>query len=244
MTMARHFEFRQNDTSGSIVLVVESGLASTIATASAVFAAVDEDGEAILTDGTATISAVTTADDGTKGATFTYNVTTDATGAVGTFRGQFKITYTGGAIQSVPATQSGLSFRVYKDNTTASADASIDATQGYLQSQSAHGLSVGNLVYNNAGTWTKARANADTTLAEALVVAVESTSLFRVRYIGPGEVTYTAHGLGAAGTKLYLSQGTAGAITTTAPTSGIRQQVGKVLDTNKLILWPHVVEVL
>lgn len=241
--MSRHFQFRQNDTSGSVVLVVESGLASSIATASAVFAAVDEDGEAIFTDGIVVISAVTTADDGTKGATLTYDVTTDATGAVGTFWGQFKITYTGGDVQIVPASES-LTFRVVKDYSTASADASIDATQGYLQSQASHGLSVGNLVYANGATWTKARANADTTLAEALVVAVESTSLFRVRYIGPGEVTYTAHGLGAAGTKLYLSQGTAGAITTTAPTSGIRQQVGKVLSANKLILWPHIVEVL
>ena len=241
--MSRHFQFRQNDTSGSVVLVVESGLASSIATASSVFAAVDEDGGAIFTDGIVTISAVTTADDGTKGATLTYDVTTDATGAVGTFWGQFKITYTGGDVQIVPASES-LTFRVVKDYSTASADASIDATQGYLQSQASHGLSVGNLVYANGATWTKARANADTTLAEGLVVAVESTSLFRVRYIGPGEVTYTAHGLGAAGTKLYLSQGTAGAITTTAPTSGIRQQVGKVLSTNKLILWPHIVEVL
>lgn len=242
--MSRHFQFRQNDTSGSIVLVVESGLASSIATASAVFAVVNEDGNAVLTDGAVTISDVTTAGDGTKGATLTYNVTSAATGTVGTFWGQFKVTYTGGSVQSVPASQSGLSFRVYRDNTAASATSSLDSTSGYLQSQASHGLSVGNLVYANGATWTKARANADTTLAEALVVAVESTSLFRVRYIGPGEVTYTAHGLGAAGTKLYLSQGTAGAITTTAPTSGIRQQVGKVLSTNKLILWPHIVEVL
>lgn len=243
MTMARHFEFRQNDTSGSIVLVVGSGLASTIATASAVFAAVDEDGEAILTDGIATISAVTTADDGTKGATFTHNVTSETTGTAGTFWGAFVIAYPSGDSQTVPASES-LTYRVSRDYTELSEAEEDDVPQGDLQSQSSHGLSVGNLVYNNAGTWTKARANADTTLAEALVVAVESTSLFRVKYIGPGEVTYTAHGLGAAGTKLYLSQGTAGAITTTAPTSGIRQQVGKVLNTNKLILWPHVVEVL
>lgn len=243
MTMARHFEFRQNDTSGSIVLVVESGLASTIATASAVFAAVDEDNEAIFTDGTATISAVTTADDGTKGATLTHAVTSETNATPGTFWGAFTITYPSGDVQTVPASES-LTYRVYPDYSELTAAEEDTVAQGDLQSQSAHGLSVGNLVYNNAGTWTKARANADTTLAEALVIAVESTSLFRVKYIGPGEVTYTAHGLGAAGTKLYLSQGTAGAITTTAPTSGISQQVGKVKSTNKVILWPHLVEVL
>jgi hypothetical protein len=241
--MSRHFQFRQNDTSGSVVLVVESGLASTIATASAVFAAVDEDGEAIFTDGIVTISDVTTADDGTKGATLTHSVTSETTGTVGKFWGAFVITYPSGERQTMPASPS-LTFTIYPDPTELSAAEEDNVPQGDLQSQASHGLSVGNLVYNNAGTWTKARANADTTLAEALVVSVESTTLFRVVYLGPGEVTYTAHGLGAAGTKLYLSQGTAGAITTTAPTSGIRQQVGKVLSANKIILWPHLVEVL
>lgn len=241
--MARHFQFRQNDSSGAIVYVCPTGLASDIATAAAVFAARDEDGNAIFTDGIATIGTVVTADDGTKGATFTHNVTSETTANPGIYWGTFVITYSSGDSQSVPATES-LTYRVAPDYTELSAAEEATVAQGDLQSQTAHGLSLGNLVYANGATWTKARANADTTLAEALVVAVEDANLFRVRYIGPGEVTYTAHGLGAAGTKLYLSQGAAGAITATAPTSGIRQQVGKVLSTNKIILWPHLVEVL
>ena len=241
--MARHFTFRQNDSSGSIVFVVPSGLASTIATASAVFAAMDEDGDEVFSDGVATISAVTTADDGSKGATFTYDVTSDATGVPGSYWGTFVVTYTGGDVQTVPATES-LTYQVKPLYSELSAASVSTTLRGIAQSQSAHALSVGNLVYANAGTWTKARANADTTLAEALVVSVEDANHFRLVYIGPGESTYTAHGLGAAGTKLYLSQATAGLMTATAPTSGIRQQVGKVKDANTLILWPHIVEVL
>ena len=240
--MARHFTFRQNDSSGSIVFVVPSGLASSIATAAAVFAAMDEDGSEVFSDGVSTISAVTTASDGSKGATFTYDVTSDATGVPGSYWGTFVVTYTGGDVQTVPSTES-LTFRIAPLYSELSSMAT-GALQGIAQAQSSHGLSVGNLVYANAGTWTKARANADTTLAEALVVTVEDVNNLRVVYIGPGETTYTAHALGAAGTKLYLSQGTAGLMTATAPTSGIRQQVGKVKDANTLILWPHIVEVL
>lgn len=241
--MARHFIFRQNDTSGSVVFTVPSGLASTIATASAVFAAMDEDGNEVFSDGVASIGSVTTAEDGSKGATFTYDVTEDATGVPGSYWGTFIVTYTGGDVQTVPATES-LTFQVSPLYTELSASTASTTPRGVAQYQLAHGLSVGNLVYRNASTWTKARANADTTLAEALVVSVSDANNFRLVYIGPGEATYTAHGLGSAGTKLYLSQGTAGLMTATAPTSGIRQQVGKVKDTNTLILWPHIVEVL
>lgn len=236
------YTFRQNDTSGTISLIVRSGLASTISTASVVLAAVDENQSAVYTDLPATVSSVVTADDGTKGATLSAAINTDVTGTVGRYWSQFTITYSGGAIQTVPATPSGLTYEVTKDYLTASVASILDATQGYLKTQAGNGFAVGNLVRFGSGTWSKAIASADTTLADAIVVAVESSSQFRVVYLANREVTITAHGLGAAGTALYLSQVTAGLATSVRPTVYPIQQIGRVGDANTLILQSFGVE--
>ena len=240
--MARHYTFRQNSTSGQIVLELGSGLASTIATASAAFAAVNADGDAIFTDGLATISDVTTALDGSKGATLTHSLTSETTETPGIYWGEFVITYTGGAVQIVPEDDS-LTFRITSDPRAASTAAEVETPQGILQSQVANGFSVSDLIYLSAGSWELAQADDAATMAQAMVLSVESTSLFRMAYLTQREVTMPAHGMGAAGTKLYTSQTTAGEIVTVRPTTGYIQQIGQVKDANTLQLQAFGVEV-
>jgi len=233
--VSRYFELRQNDSTGTISYVVDSGLGSTIATATAVFVVRNEDNETVFDDGVAAISSVTTADDGTKGATFSYTVTSEATENAGVYWGQFAITYTGGAVESVPK-NNALQFLVSPDFAVLADVPAAAATRGVLQSQSAHGLASEDLIYWNGSAWAKAQADSASTLAEAIVLSVESTSLFRLAYLTGREVTLPAHGIGSGGADMYLSQGTAGLIATTAPTSGILQRVGQVKDANTLIL--------
>lgn len=106
---------------------------------------------------------------------------------------------------------------------------------------SAHGLSAGNAVYRvDSSTWAKAQANSEATVAMGVVVSVPTSTLAHIS-VGP-TASVQAHGLGAGGTKLYLSQVTAGLLTATAPTSGISQLVATVLDANRLKLHDLKVE--
>ena len=119
--------------------------------------------------------------------------------------------------------------------------------------QATHGMDVGDLVYRSSSTaWADAKGDAEATLAEGIVVDVEDTNNYSVATIDGTQVTITTHGFGATGTKLYLSQGTAALITATAPTSGLIQPIGSVIDTNTirfslgpLVEWvpPHCISI-
>lgn len=103
--MASHHEFKQGDTAGSIIFVTDRGLGSTIDTADAVLNARDANGNNVVDAADVTISSVTTAGDGTKGATFTADLA-DATGLVTDtgFRWlELVITYTDETVQRIPA---------------------------------------------------------------------------------------------------------------------------------------------
>lgn len=102
--------------------------------------------------------------------------------------------------------------------------------------QVAHGLSVGNMVYFD-GIWRKAKADAATTLAEGLVSEVSGDNIIVVLINGIF-VSVTAHGLGAAGTTLWVSDSTAGALTSTEPSAGgsYSQVVGQTIDANTIAL--------
>jgi hypothetical protein len=94
---------KEGDTYGTVELTVLDGLAS-LAGATATFSAADEDGDSLIHEASATISATTTASDGTKGCTLTYALTDGVlTATVGRARGEFTITYSGGAIETVPS---------------------------------------------------------------------------------------------------------------------------------------------
>ena len=102
--------------------------------------------------------------------------------------------------------------------------------------QATHGFSVGDLVYRSgASAWTKAKADAEATLTDGIVVDVEDTNNCSVTVSDGMMVTISAHGFGATGTKLYTSQGTAGLITASAPVTGYVQPIGKVIDTNTIL---------
>lgn len=109
-----------------------------------------------------------------------------------------------------------------------------------LISQSAHGFVVGNFVYASAGTWAKARANSASTLSLGVVVGVPDAGNFKVALWGTANVP--SHGFGSAGTKVFLSQVTAGAGTTSAPTTGISQQVATVIDADHLLIQDFAAE--
>lgn len=102
----------------------------------------------------------------------------------------------------------------------------------------AHGLTEGQLVYQDAGAgsgWSLAVATAQATLATGIVSTVSNTLNFAVTLLG--RVHRAAHGLGAKGTPIYTSDATAGLLTATAPTTTNRwkQKVGEVYDANTIL---------
>lgn len=82
--------------------------------------------------------------------------------------------------------------------------------------QTAHGFAVGDVIYNNAGTWAKAKADADATSETiGMVSAVADADNFTLTTGGyiSGLSGFTA------GSTYYLSDATAGALTSTEPTT-------------------------
>lgn len=103
--------------------------------------------------------------------------------------------------------------------------------------QASHGFSVGDVLYRDSDTtMAKAQANAKATCGEVWLTfhVIDANTYWIVA--STHLVTWTAHGLGSGGTRLWLSQSTAGAMVTTEPTSGLIQPLGEVVDTNT-ILW-------
>lgn len=108
--------------------------------------------------------------------------------------------------------------------------------------QTAHGLTVGKATGLTASGFALARANSADTLADGVVSRVRTADKFDITH--EGRVTVSAHGYGAAGTRLYLSQATAGLLTATAPLSGLRQEVARVWDENTILVRPRTAESL
>jgi hypothetical protein len=95
---------------------------------------------------------------------------------------------------------------------------------------------VGEWVKATSGTWGKAQADAEANLSfPAVVTAALGGTSYQVALPG-AKANLPAHGLGTAGTKVWLSQATAGAATATEPTSGLAQQLGKVFDADHIIV--------
>lgn len=97
-----------------------------------------------------------------------------------------------------------------------------------------HGRTVGQAVLVDG---TLAQADAVATLADGIVAIVTSAAdgPYYICTQSGKLIKWTAHGHGAAGTQLWLSQATAGLITTTEPASGIVQPLGKVVDANTIL---------
>lgn len=111
----------------------------------------------------------------------------------------------------------------------------LDESQGGADfvSEGSHTKTVGEAVRATSPTaWTEAQANSGANIAEGIVLNVPDASSFWV-LIDPAFVTLTSHGLSG---EIWLDQSTAGALTDTKPTSGVRQRLGKTLDANT-IFW-------
>lgn len=129
-----------------------------------------------------------------------------------------------------------MALTLRRDKGTALTHDQLDDNFAVEINQATHGMVVGDLVYRSSSTaWADAKADAESTLTDGIVVDVEDTNNYSVATMDGTLVTITTHGFGATGTKLYLSQGTAALITATAPTSGFIQAVGKVIDTNTIL---------
>ena len=119
--------------------------------------------------------------------------------------------------------------------TTSLADTACGLT---TVAQTAHGLAIGDVVRESSvDTFAKAQADteANINLGVTLVIAATGANKFTaLRGTTCRDVTISAHGFGAFGAKLWLSQGTAGLITATEPPTGLRWYLGYVLDANTI----------
>ena len=100
--------------------------------------------------------------------------------------------------------------------------------------QDSHGLSLAEAVYRSGGAWVKSQADDWATLATGLVTRVPTANHVEVT-VG-GQIKVESHGIGADNAEFWLSQSTPGATTTTQPSTGIRQSLGQIVDSDNLIL--------
>lgn len=102
----------------------------------------------------------------------------------------------------------------------------------------AHGFPVGSVLKTDgAGGWLLAQADSEQNLGRGVVTAAPTADRFALTF-GRGAIRVPAHGLGAAGDRLYTSQATPGALVSTAPPSGWRQYWAEVLSADVLLFEP------
>ena len=130
-----------------------------------------------------------------------------------------------------------MSLTLREDKGAALTHVELDSNFALKVTQAAHGFAVGDAVRRSSATdHAKAQADTDANIGVglSLVVHVFDASNYSVlRASNSHEVTLTAHGLGAFGTRLYLSLTVAGQITATE-VPGFRVYLGYVLDTNTI----------
>jgi hypothetical protein len=105
----------------------------------------------------------------------------------------------------------------------------------WVVTQNSHGFALYDVIYNNAGTWTKARADAPNTLGVAVVSRVVDANNFCCR--STGMITKSSHGY-TVGQYLYLSAVTAGLLTATEPVglTYYSNPLAYVLDANTIMV--------
>lgn len=105
----------------------------------------------------------------------------------------------------------------------------------YQEITQSNSFSVGNAVYiKSDGEYAKAKADASSTAEVAGIITVRDGSSFTVVYAG--EATVSSHGF-TVGAALFLSSGTAGALTATSPSgTNVSKPVAIVKDANTLIV--------
>jgi hypothetical protein len=91
-------------------------------------------------------------------------------------------------------------------------------------------------IYYSGSAWALARANAVNTMGFGITQNVTSITFDVVLF---GKITATSHGLGSAGTWLYVSEGTAGLLTATPPTTYSNPLIF-IYDANTLFVFPYL----
>ena len=135
-----------------------------------------------------------------------------------------------GAVMEADASTASMSFVIDEDDMASDSPTKIPTQQSVKAyadaiaaaagkdnaevTQATHGFVVKDVLYNNAGVWTKAQADDADTLGIAIVIAVEDVNNFT--YATYGNQTVTAHGL-TVGEYYFTSAGTAGLLSLTAP---------------------------
>jgi hypothetical protein len=104
--------------------------------------------------------------------------------------------------------------------------------------ETAHGGAVGDFFGESAGTWSKAIADGVGPLSSGVISTVIDVDNFVLTTVGA--VKITAHGWSAG--PLYLDQSTAGTAGSSAPVTGIRQQVAIAVDADRIIVNQYIAE--
>ena len=99
--------------------------------------------------------------------------------------------------------------------------------------QSSHGFSAGDVIYNNGTSYAKAQANSASTLGLFVVSAVADVNNFTATL--SGKITLSSL---TAGQYYFLSSSTAGLLTTTEPTSGYSNPILFALTTTDAVVLP------
>lgn len=133
-----------------------------------------------------------------------------------------------------------------KGRITAAANGSgtATATSSALTNNDGATVNIATTVYSDtSGTFKKARANADATSKPIGILAATTNNAASGSVVTHGEITATTGQWDAvtgqsggltAGSRYYLSESTAGNLSTTAPTTGYYVEVGVALSTTKL----------
>jgi hypothetical protein len=111
-----------------------------------------------------------------------------------------------------------------------------------LGTETGNAFAVGDSIFDNAGTWTKAQSNAEGTVGDYIVTRLVDANDFY--YANNGKFTWTSHGK-PLNTHHYVSPTTAGASTTTKPSApNYINPSYKPLDVNTVLITIHNTPIL
>jgi len=97
--------------------------------------------------------------------------------------------------------------------------------------QAAHGFSTGDAIYFDGSDWQKAKADAVSTLGTHIANVTDSGNFGAVQ---AGKITVTGHGLGSVGEWLFVSDATAGLLSTTE--SDLSNPLAQITDADTLFV--------
>jgi hypothetical protein len=103
------------------------------------------------------------------------------------------------------------------------------------RTQASHGFVVGDVIFNNGTAFEKAQADLDSS-SEVLGIVSAAPDANNFTFSINGPITISSHGLGVNGDALFLSESTAGLLTTTEPASGVSKPIGYIIDSNTIVV--------